>query len=241
MRVITLNLSYYNQTEVLRRHVLCWKSWPHALLEKFSFCIVDDASKLKAVEVLSDLDLGKLDLSIYRVQEDLKYNIAGVRNLAAEECKTEWMLITDMDTLVSEELAHQLLPLSRSKPTAWSRLMRKGVCYKFNRRVLGDPAHVKNNQLHPAVCLIRKEDYWKVGGCDEDLVGHYGQTDPVFWYRAKGKLKVIPKQKLYLDYIPEGESDIERDTSHNAKLFEDKKKTGNWSTDFVRFKWERVY
>ena len=38
--------------------------------------------------------------------------------------------------------------------------------------------------------LLRKKDYWNVGGCEEDLVGNYGQTDPIFWYRAKGKLKI---------------------------------------------------
>ena len=85
------------------------------------------------------------------------------------------------------------------------------------------------------------EDYWKVGGCEEDLVGHYGWTDPSFWHRSIGKLDVLLCSDLFLDYIPEGEADINRDNSHNQRLFEEKKRTGDWSTDFVRFEWEKVY
>ena len=117
----------------------------------------------------------------------------------------------------------------------------KGSCFKFNRRVPSNPYHPKNGQPHPAVCLLQLEDYWDVGGCEEDVVGHYGQTDPIFWYRASNVLTVHFRSDMYLDYIPEGEAVINRDTSHNQKLFENKRRTHNWSTDFVRFKWEKMY
>ena len=181
---------------------------------------------------MSEIDLSDLNLSIYRVQEDLVCNIAGVRNLSAQECNTEWMVILDMDTLISEELASSMTQLCKAP---------KGSCFKFNRRVPSNPYHPKNNQPHPAVCLLQLEDYWDVGGCEEDLVGHYGQTDPIFWYRASNVLTVHFRSDMYLDYIPEGEAVINRDTSHNQKLFEQKRKTHNWSTDFVRFKWEKVH
>ena len=232
MKKITINLSFYNQNDVLREHILGWKSWSDDLKEKFSFCIIDDCSEDKATDVLSDIDLSDLNLSIYRVKEDLICNIAGVRNLSAQECKTEWMVILDMDTIVSEELASSMIGLCNSP---------SGICYKFNRRVPKNPYHEKNGQQHPAVCLLKLEDYWKVGGCEEDLVGHYGQTDPIFWYRAQGKLNVNVRMDMFLDYIPEGEAKINRDTRHNFKLFEYKRNTNSWSTDFVRFDWEKIY
>jgi hypothetical protein len=230
MKKITINLSFYNQNEVLKKQVESWKSWSKEVRDQFSFCIVDDCSKKSAVDVLSN-DLTDLDLSIYRVTEDLYCNIAGVRNLSAQECKTDWMVILDMDTFVSEDLASSMLMLSS--------LERTGEAFKFNRRV-ADPRHPKNGQPHPAVCLLRVEDYWNVGGCEEDLVGHYGWTDPSFWFRSVGKLHVITYTDLYLDYYPEGEADIDRDNSHNYSLHEEKKRTGDWSTDFVRFDWEKL-
>ena len=64
----------------------------------------------------------------------------------------------------------------------------------------GNIFHKKNGKEHPAVCLLKKEDYWRVGGCEEDLVGHYGQTDPIFWYRAKGILKIKYLKEIFLNY-----------------------------------------
>ena len=235
MKKITINLSFYNQNEVLIKQVNEWNSWRKEIRDQFSFCIVDDCSKKLATDILCEddgLDLSDLDLSIYRVKEDLYCNIAGVRNLSAKECKTEWMVILDMDTFIDESLAESMLELADTP---------SGKCFKFNRRVLGNPRHPKNGQPHPAVCLLKLEDYWNVGGCEEDLVGHYGWTDPSFWHRSIGKLDVLFCSNLFLNYVPEGESDINRDNSHNQRLFEEKKRTGDWSTDFVRFEWKKIY
>lgn len=229
---ITINLSYYNQDEVLKDHINLWKSYSGEIKEQFSFCIVDDCSKIPADEVLSGIDLSDLDIHIYRITDDLYCNIAGVRNLSATVCKTDWMVILDMDTMISKELAESMLILISAT---------SGNCFKFNRTVPSDKNHEKNNQIHPAVCLLRKEDYWSVGGCEEDLVGHYGQTDPIFWYRARDKIKVHIMQNLYLDYMPEGEAEINRDRTHNANLFEQKKKSNSWSTDHLRFKWKQLF
>ena len=232
MKKITVNLSFYNQDNILRKHVLRWNSWSEEILKYYSFCIVDDCSKNNAIDVLKGIDLSKIDLSIYRVKQDLFCNIAGVRNLSAKICKTDWILILDMDTLISEKFAGLILPLTKSS---------KGNCYKFNRKVNKNPFHKKNGKIHPAVCLIRIEDYWNVGGCEEDLVGHYGQTDPIFWYRAQGKLKIQTRKDIFLEYLPEGEANINRNPSYNKDLFEQKKIDDSWSTDFIRFEWDKIY
>ena len=231
MKKITINLSFYNQEQILREHVIGWNSLPNEILENYSFCIVDDCSKNFATEVLKDIDLSKLDLCILRVKNDLYCNIAGVRNLSAQECKTDWMVILDMDTLITEKLAKSMLYLIDIEP---------GNCFKFNRKVPRNIFHKKNGKLHPAVCLLRKDDYWEVGGCDEDLVGNYGQTDPIFWYRASNKLKIHQKMKMFLEYNPKGEANINRDSKHNTKLFEQKRLNNQWSNDFIRFDWEKI-
>ena len=226
---ITLCYSYFNQEDALLRHVNNWVNWSKNLRDQISFLIVDDCSSLSAYETIVDNDLNKLDLSIYRVTDDLYCNISGARNLAAYECLTEWMMILDMDTLVSEELAESILKLSEQA--------REGYAFKFNQRFPDSDEEIP----HRAVCLIKVNDYWNVGGCEEDLVGHYGYTDPIFWYRSKGKLKVEVKEDLYLDILREGHALINRDSHHNLKLFEAKKRDNSWSEDFIRFDWEKVY
>ena len=242
MKIVTINLSYYNQESTLKEHILQWKSYSRELKELLNFCIVDDCSLRNAKDVLHDVDLSDIDIEIYRVKQDLVCNIAGVRNLAATVCKTEWMVILDMDTMIPEYLGREIINLAKLKEPFFKKILpdRKKRCYKFNRRVPDDPSHEKNDKVHPAVCLIRKDDYWNVGGCDEDLVGHYGQTDPIFWHRSKGKLEVFQMQNLYLDYVPAGEAQINRDNSHNEELFKQKIKTNKWSADFIRFEWLRL-
>jgi len=231
MKQLTINLSFYNQNEILKKHVMEWKSFPVSVKDSLKFSIIDDHSKVPAEEVLKDMDVSDLDISIYRVEDDLYCNIAGARNLGAKECRTEWMLILDMDTLVSSEAAVEMLKKAEDSGP--------GVAYKFNRRV-EDTGHEKHHVVHPAVCLIRKEDYWRAGGCDEDFVGNYGFTDPSFWHKSQGLIRVEECREIYLDYIPEGQADINRDRKKNSKLFKSKKKSGAWSTDYIRFKWRKI-
>lgn len=231
--MITFCLSYFNQVEVLKQHINTWLNYDEILKKSIKFIIIDDCSKTFIDTVIEQFDLSSLDIQIYRVIDDLVCNISGVRNLSAQKCSTPWMLIIDMDTLVSETMAYQLLELANEN--------KMKIAYKFNRKVENNTRHCKHNKMHPAVCLIRHDDYWNVGGCDEDLVGHYGQTDPMFWYRAKGKIDVIEMKNIYLDYLDEGESDIVRDKSHNKKLFEQKKNSKAWSTDYIRFKYVQVF
>ena len=83
-----------------------------------------------------------------------------------------------------------------------------------------------------------KDDYWYIGGCEEDFVGHYGQTDPSFWYKAKNKVMKFICRDIFIDYYLDGAADIIRDASYNGRLFEYKKITNSWSKDYIRFKWK---
>jgi hypothetical protein len=233
-KLITINLSFYNQSDnMLLKHINTWESYPDDIKNLFTFYIIDDASKKPASEIIKkETDL---DLHLYRVEEDLYCNIAGVRNLGAKECNTPWMVILDMDTIISKELAQSMIELANKN-------INNNIVFKFNRKVPDNSNHIKHNKPHPAICLIRKSNYWKIGGCEEDLVGHYGYTDPSFWYRAKNKkVSINIQKKLFLLYYPEGESDINRDNKHNKKLFEKRKKDNKWSNKYIRFKWHKVF
>ena len=232
MKRVTFLLSYYNQADVLRRHVLQWKAYPRALKDQIVFCIIDDGSRAAAKNTIDSLDVTDLDLRLYRVLVDLYCNIAGVRNLGCREADTPWVLILDMDTLVPEKAAQDIL--------AQARKGKRRHAYRFNRAVLDNPSHKLHGKTHPAVCLIRKKDYWHVGGCEEDLVGHYGYTDPCFWIRAGKKIRLQERRDIFLEYLAEGEADIVRDAAHNERICRERMALGNWSTKVVRFPWERL-
>ena len=113
--------------------------------------------------------------------------------------------------------------------------INNNIAFKFNRK-----GGKKSGHLHPAVCLIRKQDYWHVGGCEEDLVGHYGWTDPSFWHRARGKIQVKDCHDIFLSYHTDGEADINRNHGHNKGVFKNKMRNNSWSKDFIRFEWEKI-
>lgn len=233
-KLITINLSYYNQdVKVLKNHINAWSNIDSQIRDRFSFFIMDDGSKVPVMNLLETIDSSKLDLHVYRVEVDLFCNIAGVRNLGAQECKTPYMIICDMDTLIDNTSAKQMLNLAEKNRNS-------SKAFIFNRKVINNTKHKKHNVPHPAVCLIRIIDYWNVGGCDEDLVGHYGMTDPSFWQRGKKKIEKHTCHNIYLIYMDDGEADIKRDTKHNMKLVKEKEKNNSWSVDFVRFPWKKV-
>lgn len=233
MRNLTYSLSYYNQgKEAIMKHINLWKEYPTDIKKKISFYLMDDCSKQPLNEVLKNEDLGDLDIHIYRVEVDLYCNISGIRNLSAKECKSEWMIILDMDTLVPSKMALDLIKLSEKNS--------KGVAYKFNRVVPDNQKDNRHGKIHPAVCLLRIEDYWKVGGCEEDLVGNYGMTDPTFFWKAKAKINVIEMRNIFMIHYFDGEADIKRDVTKNRELFERRKKDEKWSTDYVRFPWKKI-
>ena len=61
---ITINLSYYNQEDVLVRHVQSWLDYDKEIRDKFSFCVVDDCSEVSAIDVLSGIDLSGIKIDI---------------------------------------------------------------------------------------------------------------------------------------------------------------------------------
>ena len=233
MALITVNISYYNQSkEVLLKHIDAWKSINKNIRDFFIFNIIDDCSKIPVNKLLEDIDFKNLKINLYRVLEDLYCNISGVRNLGYHITKTPYMLILDMDTLMDNVMALQLFKLANVN-------IYNMYVFRFGRTTK-EPNHKKNNTIHPAVCLIRTNDYKRIGGCEEDLVGHYGYTDPCFWQRSIGKVRVINLREIKLHYLDEGEADIERDTSHNLKIYQEKVLKQNWSKKKLRFNWIKL-
>ncbi len=225
--VLTLILTYYNQGEMLKRQLKVWEGYPAELRREMQFLIVDDCSKVPARDVIGPAPKG-LNLAIYRILEDKYCNIGGARNLGTQVAESEWMVHTDVDIIIPAGAAREMLSLARKNE-------RK--IYKFNRRFT-DTGVMK---IHPGTMLLTRTLYWEIGGCDEDFVGNYGQTDIHFFHRAKDVAETEVCQDIMMEHYGAGETEgIDRSKLEpNRLLFEEKKKTGAWSKDFLRFTWER--
>jgi len=202
--MFTISLTFYNDHEHIERHLDEWCKYPEVPKQ-----VIDDGSK-KPLELYS--------IPVYRIEEDIPWNIPGARNLGATVCTTPWILFCDTDQSFSYDSMAKLLD---------TRLER-GKFYSFERR---------NRPRTCGTLLIHREDYWAVGGYDEDFAGHYGYNDPYLRHLLwKHGVEEVTLPILCDQYSADCVLDRQ---PNNEALYNYKLQTGR-SRSILRFPWRRV-
>lgn len=141
----------------------CLQQWVRIINEvcsrtkDVSFIIVDDASiSSPAIGHLSDIDSTD-NVSLFRVQHIIGYNMYGCRNLAMKETKTAWNLLCNVSTTLSCE---DILSIKNLIET---NKLKDNKVYEFGN------LSIENN-----VFLITKSNFWEAGGYDHEWVGIRG-------------------------------------------------------------------
>jgi len=231
MTTLSFITTYYNQYDMLKKQIELWQSYNDDIKTRVKFILVDDGSMKRACRIEHLTEDDGTDITVYRIKEDIYCNIPGAVNLGAKVCGTDWMFKHDMDHLLPEESVKKMIELTD----------RTGECFKFYRH---NGTEISNpNKIAPGQFMIRVDDFWKVGGWDEDFCGNYGQNDPAFFWRAKGVVDVMECHDIEMIIDSAGETPtIDRSKREtNLRLFEEKKKTDKWSHEFLRFDWKKVY
>ena len=166
-KLITINLSYYNQdAKVLKEHINAWSTFDKPIRDRFSFFIMDDGSKIPVMKLLETIDYSKIDLHVYRVNVDLFCNIAGVRNLSAQECKSPYMIICDMDTLICNNAAKQMLELAENNKTKNTQKKSNSSVYTLDEaaEILGVRVDSSADEIELAYRKLMKKIHPDNGG-----------------------------------------------------------------------------
>ena len=154
---ITLVYAYYNNWQMLQRHLQEWTQYPPEIKSRLSAIVVDDCSR----QPIKELPGVGFEIQVYRVLEDIPWNVDGARNLAMSRFEG-WALLTDMDHLLTVDNARRIFRMK----------IEKGTAYRPKRLNGGQPY-----KRHINSYLIHTEDFWKAGGHDEDFAGYYGSGD----------------------------------------------------------------
>ena len=224
-------MTYYNQDEMLKKQITNWNSYSNEIREQVKFVLVDDCSMVNSIENF-DFSSSEVDLDVYRVLDDIYFNVPGAVNLGADVTETEWFIKQDMDTIIPEETMTKLLELIESEP--------EKTIYKFYRT---NGTEISNsNKITPGQFMIRKNDFWSIGAWDEDFCEDYGMNDPAFFWRAsQDDYTVVEGYDLFVTIDADGETDIQRDCSVNSQMLEQKKSGEmDWSDDYLRFNWKQL-
>ena len=224
MKKITLSLSYYNDYQHLNKHFEQWIKYKDLV----KFQIIDDGSEEDLAFKLQNTNLSMIDLSIYRINKDIKWNIPGVRNLGATICETEWILFCDMDQF--------FLPVDMNKIDKFIRNdnVDSNKFYSFSRIDRGKTM---------GTMLLTKRNFWKCGGYDEDLIGNYGYNDPLL----RKQLESVGISEHTFDDIFcqqfNADCKLERNgIKKNKKKMERKiKKLPRKNLNILNFQWEKRY
>jgi glycosyltransferase involved in cell wall biosynthesis len=221
---ITLITQVYNQPDAVARHVASWKSLDPQVARQLEFVVVDDFSDAP----LDVPERGGLNLRLFRVTDDIDWNMPGCKNLAALMARADFLLFFDCDNMIAPD---GLAALARAVGQ-----LRPDVLYNF-RRVLEDGEEMAP---HINTLLMSKRGFFQAGGMDEDFSGHYGYEDVHFhhmWRHHVGTELLL--SDIAFTQLGYRTSTMSRDTSRNQALIHEKINVQQYrrSTGKLRFNW----
>lgn len=232
---ITFVVPYYENPNFLAKQIQHWAAYPVDVRDRLSIVLVDDGSpEHPAAIVVGRLrDLIRAELAafrLFRIGVDVRWNWLAARNIGAQHAPLDaWIVFTDIDHVVSADVARALMNHDHSAT----------VIYRFLRRESsGERIHP-----HPNSFFCTRSTFWHVGGYDEALSGHYGTDGD--WRRrcaAAAKIRTLPLELIRHEH--EGDSST---TRYKRKQPEDagKKKIiaargKNWRPKVLSFPYHEV-
>ena len=183
MTPFTLVMAYYENAGMLREQYRQLIGLPIDVRQHLSVVLVDDGSPTApAFDALEPGEWANLKLALdvvqlWRMEQDVRWNQDACRNVGVREAKTSWVLMTDMDHVV---------PAATWRGVMTQKLL-KSRAYRFQR--VNAPAG-DTYKPHPNSWAMARGLYWRVGGYDEALAGHYG-TDGDFLVRTRREATVL--------------------------------------------------
>ncbi|MDD5298341.1 MAG: glycosyltransferase [Rhodocyclaceae bacterium] len=148
-----------NRTETVTALLEHYASYAPDLLDRIHFVIVDDGSPLR----IEPPELN-LNLTWLRVNEDIRWNQGGARNLGVTYAKSDNMLLSDLDLMFPEET---LRALTEARPCG------KNI-FKFKEK---DEATGQLRKGHPNTFFLSRARFLRFYGYDEEFTGNYGAED----------------------------------------------------------------
>jgi len=197
----------------LAHQVTAWNSYSPWAKEHLKIVLADDGGPVAVHDVLNRPSLSKrlggLDVAVYRIQKDLKYNTPGALNLGISQARTPWVMIMDSDCLLSAESLERLLHF---RPTAQFKAI-----YLFHRsRVTNDPTLKEVTRPLGCTFLFEKAMFEQIHGFDEDFTGEwsggYGHFDDHFLRKAVRAhyRRTIPMGIVVTEYMQDLVGRVER-------------------------------
>jgi hypothetical protein len=254
---IALCVTYYNNPRMLARQLHEWSKYPEHVREAFEFVIVDDGSAQPASDVLLFDALSTVSLpTLYRIDDDIPWNQHGARNLAAQQIECPWLLMLDVDHVLTAENAERIADHRDAfDMSRWFRFPRERIGAEDETRtkdstLRGIRPELSGVTVNPAMnCyLVTRDAYWQAGGYNEDFCGTYGGDSQFLNYLRDVAGEPVVLNDVWLQVhtrysVPDAnERTLDRDPSPFRKRLAEAKRNGTvrGHEPYCRFEWRRV-
>lgn len=226
---VTLIMPYYENPRTLDAHVQRWRDWPALVRSRMRAIIVDDGSpETPASDVLLGIRM-PFPVRLLRIEVDVRWNWLAARNLGFSQAEEGWCVVTDIDHHIPAATALALITGNHMR----------NIIYRFSRR-----EHTGGViPPHPNSWFLTKHMFWKIGGHDEALSGHYG-TDGEYRRRAA---KTAPIRILRDELIREEFVSDSSTTRYQRKQPQDRAVSAiiaargpDWRPKLLSFPWHEV-
>lgn len=236
MRPFTLVMAYYDNPQMLEKHIEMWRSLPADITEDLHVRIVDDGSPRWPAAGVSLGVSGLASFEVYAMKQDVRWCQDACRNIGVKHAGSQWLLLTDMDHLVPRG--------------TWERLMGgpldPSTVYRFGRITAPEMTPYKP---HPNSWAMTTRMYDSIGGYDERLCGLYG-TDGHFLTgvkRTAAALALLPEVLVRVprEVIPDASTTtLERkkpeDKIRMSEICAVRNKDPHWRPQRDTYAYERV-
>ncbi|TDR80766.1 glycosyltransferase family A protein [Paludibacterium purpuratum] len=188
---------YCNQKDIsaVTRLLERYAEYPPEIRARVHFVIVDDGSPIEYR--VPDLPL---NITWLKIDQDIRWNQPGARNLGAVYARADTILLADLDHEVPLESMRRLVEL----PSCGKRLYKM-----WRKNEKGE--YIKG---HPNLFVMSRGRFMECHGYDEELAGHYGSDDYRFvkYQKARGSFqKYLPKRIWCFE-----RQDIDRQKSYHS-------------------------
>jgi glycosyltransferase involved in cell wall biosynthesis len=174
-----------------------FKSYEWHVRDNLEIIIVDDGSTKYPAKFINSTGCS---IRLFRTLVDIRWNQDFCRNLGVSQCKTGWVLLTDIDHLIPNDTLLKLMKEDYISNT---------LAYRFGRVTSPEMTPYKH---HPNTWFMTKDLYYEIGGYDERMAGYYG-TDGDFAARVKKISEIVLLDELKIirvtrDEVPDASTTV---------------------------------